>query len=163
MNRPFYISVQRSSMRLLWSIAIVAFLFSCDEDENDPDLDLPTALLSKAWVPGSVTLDNVDITGFGYQSLVLTFDVDGSWTCSGGNELFGTSGTWSYKVNPDQSTDYSKLTMSGVEMDVRLSEQGTVLELTVEFDGASPIAGRVNSTSGEYALRLVPKFNPGGN
>jgi hypothetical protein len=163
MNHSVYIKAQNVLTRLLWVVAVTIGLLSCDEGEDDADIDLPTALISKAWVPGSIALDNVDITGFSYQSLVLTYEIDGSWTCAGGNDLFGTSGTWSYKINADQSTDYSTLVMSGVEIVVSLNEQGTVLELTIDFTGTSPIAGRVGSTTGKYFLRLVPKFAPGGN
>lgn len=134
-------------------LAVSLYLLSCSKDNDElTEKDKVVILLTKTWVPGTITLNDEDITSFGYQNLKLRFNRDFTWNCLNGGEIFSNSGTWQFA---GESLD--TILISGIPAELKLNPSGLNLELRFNLENP-PLGGRSTQVSGNYTLFLLPDY-----
>ncbi len=135
-------------------VCFLLSLTSCSDDNSSlTDEEKATILLCKTWVTGSILLDGVDITDFGYQNLELRFEQNNTWTALNGGDLFGNSGAWQFT-----NESFTAIRLSGIDMQLNLNSQGLNMELVFYKSDETIIEGRNKSVSGNYRIFLLPKY-----
>lgn len=143
-------------------IVLAILLLSCllhsgckDESVAIDPLRNATILLSKTWETAYVSVDNTDVTDFGYSLMQLSFTEGGTWTATNANGLFADGGGWEFAEN-----DASRLILSGRETRIVLNPEGSTLTIRFERVGNEVIGGRTSQSGGNYEVYLLPKFVP---
>jgi hypothetical protein len=136
---------------LLFGFSVLGLLLimSCSDDPS-PEQEAINRL-AKTWGNATVQLDGSDVTSPSYDNFSITFRTDGSYITSDGDPVFKPGGGfWAYT---DQ-TNFSRIDVDGVSMNVALNTNATTLTLSFTAPG-SAIGARVEGLEGDYVFNLA--------
>jgi hypothetical protein len=147
--------------KIFWILILAFPLFcSCEDDPSgQTEEDRARILLSKTWEVGYVTVEGTDVTDLGYLLMQLNFDQNGQWQSINSNDLFASSGTWSF-ANGSNGKDLNTIILSETTVPIVLNPEGSTLTMRFERSGNEVIGGRSKQAGGSYEILLIPKFKP---
>lgn len=137
---------------LLILIVTTAFVGCKNDDDNtpaDPEEQILIDQLVGTWIPGTVSLDNVDKTNE-FQNFELTFNANKTFNAVNGKSAFPANGTWDF--HPDDEEELIR--GDGVEMEYNVDEDVLELRFTIS---SSEYADRSFGMTGEYSMDLQRK------
>ena len=110
--------------------------------------------LSKNWsigTAGTVRRDGQDVTD-DFSSFTLSFTAGGSYTSSGGGDVW-TDGGGSWDFTSTDDNDASSITIGGDDIDINVASSSLILEFNIADDG-SGIGARLSGIDGVWEFSL---------
>lgn len=147
--------------RLMVVGTLLMGLAGCAPEDGLSEEDKMRIRIVKPWEVAYVLLNSTDITDLGYSLFRFELREDGTWTAAHSQDLFATSGEWSFGRTNGQP-DLNKLILSGKEVQMIVNPEGSTLTLRFFRNGTETIGGRTAQTGGNYEIYLLPQFVPRG-
>ena len=142
---------------LVWLVLLFAITLLSNCGDDVPPLlavtaqDLAKVNLSQTWEigsNGSVTRDGQDVSD-GFSNFTLTFSNTGTYSSSGGGDVWDTSGSW--RFTSSDADDASSITIGEIVISVSVSVSHIQLQFSIP-DGGTGIGARTGGIDGNWEI-----------